>query len=342
MNELIKYDTEHGEVKLSSEIIRQYLVPSGTEVSDQEVYLFLELCKAQKLNPFLREVYLVKYGSAPASMVTGKEVFTKRAMKHPMFAGLEAGITIIDASGNMIRREGSLSLTGERLMGGWAKVYLKGYTVPMFDEVALQEYMGKRYDKDTKSYVPTKMWLEKPATMIRKVAIVHALREAFPESFEGLYSQEEINTIDSSSLPTAPITVYNTVEQHTAHTPVQNVSTPVQQPVAPSKPVQTAPTAPTVARPASGTVDYGSMPLNFGSKHKGKTIREVAQDEASYLDWVVDKSNASDITKNNIKGYIASMKLAPKQATPVAKDITPADDDSGYVPPSDTDLPFDI
>jgi hypothetical protein len=87
------------------------------------------------------------------------------------------------------------------------------------------------------------------------------------------------------------------------------------------------------------------MPLNFGSKHKGKTIREVAQDEASYLDWVVDKSNASDITKNNIKAYIASMKLAPKQAMPVTKDVTPADDDSGYVPPDDSSLPplpFDI
>jgi len=139
--------------------------------------------------------------------------------------------------------------------------------------------------------------------------------------------------------PTAPVAVCTPSDT----TSVQNVSTPAQQPVAPSRPVQTAPTAPTVARPASTvSCDYGSMPLNFGSKHKGKTIREVAQDEASYLDWVVDKSNASDITKNNIKAYIASMKLAPKQAMPVTKDVTPADDDSGYVPPSDTDLPFDL
>jgi len=336
MNDLITYSTDHGEVQLSADIIRKYLVPANTNVTDQEVQLFLKLCEYQKLNPFLREVYLVKYGSYPASMVTGKEVFTKRASKDPNFNGMEAGITVRDENGQIIRRDGSMLLATEQIVGGWCRVYLKDTVVPFFEEVSFAEYLGKKSDG-----TPTGMWATKPATMIRKVAIVHTLREAFPESFEGLYSQEEINTIDSSSLPTAPVTVYNTVEQPTAPTVVQNVSTPVQQPVAPSKPVQPAPTTPTVARPASGAVDYGSMPLNFGSKHKGKTIREVAQDEASYLDWVVDKSNAADVTKNNIKAYIASMKLAPKQAAPAMKDVTPADDD-GYVPPSDTDLPFDL
>lgn len=333
MNDLITYSTDHGEVQLSADIIKRYLVPANTNVSDQEVQLFLKLCEYQKLNPFLREVYLVKYGSYPASMVTGKEVFTKRASKDPNFNGMEAGITIRDETGQIVRRDGSMLLATEQIIGGWCRVYLKDTVVPFFEEVSFAEYLGKKADG-----TPTGMWATKPATMIRKVAIVHTLREAFPESFEGLYSQEEVNTIDSSTLPTAPVTVCEPVA------PVV-VSTPVQQPTASvASPVQPKP-APTVARPASGSVDYGSMPLNFGSKHKGKTIREVAQDEASYLDWVVDKSNASDITKNNIKAYIASMKLAPKPAAPAMKDVTPADDDSGYVPPiddSEIPIPFDI
>ena len=41
--------------------------------------------------------------------------------------------------------------------------------------------------------------------MIRKVALVQALREAFPEDFEGLYSPEEIKeanvALDYSSAP---------------------------------------------------------------------------------------------------------------------------------------------
>lgn len=340
MNELIKYETEHGEVQLSADIIRKYLVPANTNVSDQEVMMFLELCKYQKLNPFLREVYLVKYGNFPASMVTGKEVFTKRASKDPNFNGMEAGITVIDENNNLIRRDGSLLLSTERIVGGWCRVHLKDTAVPFFEEVSYAEYVGRKSDGS-----PTGMWATKPATMIRKVAIVHTLREAFPESFEGLYSQEEINTIDASALPTAPVSVCTPLEPAQETKPVQNTYTPIQQPVTAQPPVCTGSAQATMARPSSGTVDYGSLPLNFGSKHKGKTIREVAQDESSYLTWVVEKSNAADVTKNNIKAYLASMKIGAKPVAPVAKDVTPQDDDSGYVPPSDSDmpsLPFDI
>ena len=194
-NELIKYNTDHGEVELSPEIIRNYLVPANSKVTDQEVKLFLELCKFQGLNPFLREVYLVKYGDSPASIVTGKEVFTKRAMANPKFAGLEAGIIVVN-NGKVMRREGSMKLPGEQLVGGWAKVHINGYAIPFAEEVSIEEYSGVG-----------PLWKSKPATMIRKVAIVHALREAFPEQFEGLYSQEEINKIDSSTLPETPVAV---------------------------------------------------------------------------------------------------------------------------------------
>ena len=41
--------------------------------------MFIELCKAQKLNPFIREAYLIKFGISPANIVVGKDVFVKRA-----------------------------------------------------------------------------------------------------------------------------------------------------------------------------------------------------------------------------------------------------------------------
>jgi uncharacterized protein CbrC (UPF0167 family) len=43
------------------------------------------------------------------------------------------------------------------------------------------------------------LWKTMPATMIRKVAIVQALREAFPETLSGMYSEDEI--IDSNICP---------------------------------------------------------------------------------------------------------------------------------------------
>ena len=86
---------------------------------------FLELCRAQNLNPFIKDAYLVKYGSNPATIITGKEVFTKRAAKNKSYKGFEAGITV--QRGNSIeRREGSAVFAGEKLLGGWARVHVDG------------------------------------------------------------------------------------------------------------------------------------------------------------------------------------------------------------------------
>jgi hypothetical protein len=69
---------------------------------------------------------------------------------------------------------------GELLIGGWARVHVRGKK-PFYDEVTRDEYDTGR-----------KLWESKPATMVRKVALVHALREAFPDDFAGLYSEEEM------------------------------------------------------------------------------------------------------------------------------------------------------
>ena len=80
-NKVVEYECNGQMVKISPNIIRQYLVNGDGRVTDQEVVMFLNLCKFQKLNPFLREAYLIKYGSQPATIVTGKEAITNRAMR---------------------------------------------------------------------------------------------------------------------------------------------------------------------------------------------------------------------------------------------------------------------
>jgi len=181
MSTLIQYETDKGQVKLSPEIVKKYLVSGNGNVTEQEVVMFLNICKYQKLNPFLREAYLIKFGSAPATIVTGKEVFTKRASKLKECQGWEAGVTIINKSGELERRSGTLVLDGEKLVGGWCKVYRANWKVPAETEVSMSEF-----DKKQSS------WKTMPATMIRKVAIVSGLRDAFPEDFQGLYDSAEM------------------------------------------------------------------------------------------------------------------------------------------------------
>lgn len=185
-NQITKYQTDTGEISLSKNAVRTLIATSDT-VTDAEVLQFMALCKAHKLNPFIREAYLIKYGSNPATMVVGKDVFTKRAAKNPNFAGFEAGVTVLNKNGELERRDGSLVLAGEGLVGGWCSVHIHGNDVAQFDEVSFDEYAGRKKDGSLNG-----QWAKMPATMIRKVAIVHALREAFPTDFQGLYDSAEM------------------------------------------------------------------------------------------------------------------------------------------------------
>lgn len=182
---------------LTAEIVKSYICPQAT---DQEVMFFLQLCKAKKLNPFMREAYLIKFGEkSPASIVVGKETFLKRAASIPQYNGFRAGIVVLDNAHQITQREGALMVEGEKLLGGWAEVYRKDWSLPLKVVVSTEEYL--RRDRDGK---PLRPWQEMPATMIRKVAIVQAHREAFPEEFGGMYSPEEM-PVDSSQLPTYKI-----------------------------------------------------------------------------------------------------------------------------------------
>ena len=187
-NSMVQYDSGDTQVKLSPSIIRNYLVNGGGEVTDQEVVMFLNLCKAQRLNPFLKEAYLLKLGSRPATIVTGKEVFTKRARREKDFRGFQAGVIVLKHDGEVENRIGTLTLTNETLVGGWAKVFIDGYDVPIEITVALDEYIGVKKDGTVNS-----QWDKRPGTMIRKVALVQALREAFPEQLQGMYAQDEMD-----------------------------------------------------------------------------------------------------------------------------------------------------
>ena len=199
----IEYKCGDETVKLSPSIIRNYLVNGNGEVTDQEVAMFLNLCRFQHLNPFLREAYLIKFGNQPATIVTGKDAITKRAMRNPKYAGQQAGVVIFKPdSGDLEYRTGSLVMPNEQLVGGWAKVFVKDYDVPIEVSVAYQEYVGT-----TKNGEINSQWSKKPATMIRKVALVQALREAFPEDLGGLYASEEMNIDLDETATSAPVEI---------------------------------------------------------------------------------------------------------------------------------------
>ena len=179
----LEYTMADGQV-LTADTVRNYLVSGNGNVTDQEVVMFIELCKAQHLNPFIREAYLIKFGNSPANIVVGKDVFVRRAYRNPDYEGMRAGIVVVDKEGEVKEREGSLKAPGETLIGGWCEVYIKNKKHPIKSIVSLEEYSKAQ-----------STWKSMPMVMIRKVAMVTALREAFPEDLQGMYDASEMQNV---------------------------------------------------------------------------------------------------------------------------------------------------
>lgn len=224
---MIKYDANGETVQLSPNMVKNYLVNGNGAVTDQEVTMFLSLCRFQHLNPFLKEAYLIKYGTSPATVVVGKDVLLKRAMRSEKFGGLSAGVIVVNTNGEVEEREGTFVLPDENLVGGWAKVIIKGYDLPFYSSVSMKEYSTGKSN-----------WLTKPATMIRKVAMAQALREAFPEEMSNLYEQEEIKEVSDYNLDTTPVAMPSESPVE-ASEPIK-VSEPVQKVAKAAEPTQGA------------------------------------------------------------------------------------------------------
>lgn len=209
----IEFQATGGLVRLNPTIVRKYLVQGKRElVEETEIVMFMQLCRYQGLNPFLRDAYLIKYSSnEPATVVVGKDTFTKRAGAIRECGGFNAGVIVAtkeNGKQTITKRTGSMVYPGEELVGGWGHAYRKGWKEPIEIEVSLKEYMRWHKRKDG-VLEPTRSWREMPATMIRKVALVQVLRETFAEHYANMYSAEEM-PVEPSELPQQPVQVPDT------------------------------------------------------------------------------------------------------------------------------------
>lgn len=179
-NELAKGEYLTDLQKLDGNILRDFVDPQH-KAAPQELQALLAIVKNRNLNPFTKEVYFIKYGSAPAQIVVSKEAIMKRAEENPNFDGFEAGIVIETKDGAIERLAGTIVPKSAKLRGGWCKVYRKDRSHAI------------EADADFAYYTTGKnLWEKMPALMIRKVAIVSAFREAFSESVGGLYTADEM------------------------------------------------------------------------------------------------------------------------------------------------------
>lgn len=166
-------------ITVTADDVRNLICPNADQ---KEVSLFLQLCKSQRLNPFVKDAYLVKYRDSPAQMITNYQVFNRRACRNENYAGIENGVVVL-RNGEIVHKDGSAvyKAAGETLLGGWAKVYFKDNRKPAYAEVALDDYSTGKSN-----------WSKMPGVMIEKCAKAAAWRLAFPDDLQGMYCSEEM------------------------------------------------------------------------------------------------------------------------------------------------------
>jgi len=193
----LTYELATGEeMKLTMSMVKKYLVTGNRElVTTQELIFFMQLCKARKLNPFLREAYLIKYSpSEAAQIITSIQRIRADAMAHPLCQGWQTGLIFWDTEKNeQIETSGIVPRSKEKdryeLLGAFFEAQPKNWTMPYRLEVNLSSYIKK-----TKSGDITAFWKpDKQPFMIMKVCESQGLRNLFQnDAGAGMYVEEEL------------------------------------------------------------------------------------------------------------------------------------------------------
>lgn len=187
---MVKYNIGDEEIKLTPKIVKEYIVGNkDANITMQEFKMFTSLCKSRKLNPFLKEVYCIKYGNMPATIVVGKDAILKRATLHPQFDGYKSGVIVRTAEGEIVNRKGCFKLDTDELVGSWCEVFRKDWKNSIYASCSFSEINQPKNPS----------WQKQPCVMSEKTALVRALRSAFVEELSGMYDSAEMDTTNKSS-----------------------------------------------------------------------------------------------------------------------------------------------
>jgi phage recombination protein Bet len=144
--------------------------------TDSEMGLFVQVCQRLRLDPFAKQIYLVKRPGQPASIqasIDGLRVVAERSgdyegQQAPQWCGADG-----------VWRD--VWLAKEAPAAAKVGVYRRGFREPMVRIAKLDAYKQ-----------PGPFWTRMPEHMLAKVAEALALRAAFPHDLSGIYAPEEM------------------------------------------------------------------------------------------------------------------------------------------------------
>jgi len=178
--EIVPIAKEQTQVAITKEFVIETLRIFGQadNMTDREIEHFAAIAVSFQLNPLKREIYCQVYEyynkrsgkkERKLSIITGYEVYLKRAERSGKWDGMKTTTEFVD-------------IKGAQKLKAIATVYRKDWSRPLVHEVWFGEYKQE-----------SKIWKDKPVTMLKKVCLSQALRLTFPDECGGIpYSEEEI------------------------------------------------------------------------------------------------------------------------------------------------------
>lgn len=178
-----------GELKLSRQQIDLIKKTIAQGASDDELMLFLNICKGAQLNPFLHHAHFVpfwdsKSGTEKRAVVIGIDGFRSIAESTGKYAGSDDAVF-----------EGGEDLEVETKTGKVKFNAPKKATVAVYKVVEGQRYPFTASARWSEYYPGPKKgmrWNSMPYLMLSKCAEALALRKAFPKVLSGMYAPEEM------------------------------------------------------------------------------------------------------------------------------------------------------
>lgn len=170
------------------ELIKRTVAKGAT---DDELRLFIQVCKGANLNPFLRQVHLVKRwdskeGREVGAIQVGIDGFRAVAESSGQYAGNEDP-----------QFEGEEDITYDSKAQKGVKLTVpKQATVTVYKLLEGQRYGFTATARWSEYYPGPKMgfqWHIRPYLMLGKCAEALALRKAFPKLLSGMYAAEEMD-----------------------------------------------------------------------------------------------------------------------------------------------------
>ena len=192
-----------------------------------EFNLFLEACKAYGLDPFRKQIFLLIYNKDKPdkrkhSIIVSRDGLRVMAHRCRDYRPSSEPARIVydpDAKGPTNPKgivSATVTLHKQDNRGEWYPVAGEAYWdefAPITDEWGDDPETGRRKPTGRKTLDASGQWAKMPIVMLTKCAESQALRAGWPETFGGVYSEEEMDRLAASASASEALEAHERAER---------------------------------------------------------------------------------------------------------------------------------